>query len=76
MLDYMPADPIPAWPKRSRSGGRPISELAAALRNLDGNLYSKASARVRSKTYRNGKPMVCLSCGALTDADGALRCAH
>jgi hypothetical protein len=76
MTDYFPASPIPEWPKRGRLGAIPIAELAA-LKRLDYPApMLRASARVRSQLYRNGEPMICLSCGSHTTPDGETVCGH
>jgi hypothetical protein len=37
---------------------------------------NRAEAKLRSYLYREGDPMVCLSCGAKTDSIGGLPCGH
>ena len=78
MITYMPADPIPAWPKRSKLGGRPYREYAAERQFFlfVTEEYNASSARMRSLIYRDGQPMICLSCGKPTDARGYLLCGH
>jgi len=77
MLDYMPADPIPAWPKRRRGAARALREAVAThALNSDGDEWNKQKARFNSMVFHNGSPLTCLSCGARTDADGALPCGH
>lgn len=75
-MKYFPPSPIPHWPKRSRLGGIPIGELVAEAYLDHPHRMSKASARIRSQLYRNGEPMVCLSCGAKTNASGEIPCGH
>ena len=41
-----------------------------------GESLDAESAIVRSKRYRDGEPMVCLSCAAQTDPYGNLPCGH
>jgi hypothetical protein len=69
---------IPHWPKRSPRGSRPWPEVSAERKFFrhSTELYNQASASVRSTLYRNGEPMVCISCGAKTNESGGLPCGH
>jgi len=75
-MNYFPPSPIPDWPKRSRLDGIPLAELVATHRLQDPHRMAKASAKVRSHLFRNGEPMICLSCGRATAEDGETVCGH
>lgn len=77
-MTYFPPSPVPLWPYRSRTGARLLSEAIAErkLLHYSGDQWNAESARVRSRLYRNGEPMICASCGAKTDGNGKLPCGH
>lgn len=66
---------IPRWPMRPY-GCIPVEELFAEMYNEDGPNWNRGSARMYSEMFRNGKPMVCIGCGAQTDKSGELPCDH
>lgn len=73
---YFPSDPIPSWPKRTKSGSIPHAE-AVALEHLERPVEAhRASVFFRSWVFRGGEPLVCLSCGAKTLPEGDLPCGH
>jgi hypothetical protein len=75
-VNYFPPSPIPVWPNYSGSG-TPIKEYIFRRENVaPGINLDAARARMRSQVYRNGEPMVCLSCAATTDPHGNLPCGH
>lgn len=54
-----------------------VEEIIWAHENVDpGTSLDARRAIVRSRVYRNGEPMVCLSCAAQTDLYGNLPCGH
>lgn len=54
-----------------------FEEMIWAYENVDpGTSLDAERAIVRSQAYRNGEPMVCLSCAAQTDPYGNLPCGH
>lgn len=77
-MNYFPPSPIPHWPRRSPRGARLLREAITENRfmQFSGEQWSRASALLRSDMYRDGEPMVCLSCGAHTTADGDTPCGH
>jgi hypothetical protein len=77
-VNYFPPNPIPAWPWRSERGSRPLKEAITERRFMlmSGEQWSRASVAIRSEMYRNGEPMVCLSCGSTTTANGEILCGH
>jgi hypothetical protein len=77
-MNYFPPSPIPDWPWRSSRGSRLLKEAIAERRfmQMSGEQWSRASALIRSEMYRDSEPMVCLSCGSKTSADGEILCGH
>lgn len=71
-MNYFPASPITAWPEDAPDGCLSIEDLIFEC----GLNLSAESAFMRSIAYRNGEPMVCLSCGRQTSADGGTHCGH
>jgi len=77
-MNYFPTSPIPDWPKRGRNESIPHKESAAMRKFFSHSTeqFNRASAAVRSQLFRNGEPMICLSCGRATAEDGETVCGH
>lgn len=71
-MNYFPESPIPHWPTRMGRGCKTVEE---AIFEFGLNL-SAASAKIRSDMYHDGKPLICIQCGASTTSDGDLSCGH
>jgi hypothetical protein len=75
-MNYFPASPIPEWPKRSRLGGRQVSEMIFEHENERGHDLRAKRILTRSQIYQDGAPLVCIQCGRHTTADGEIPCGH